>query len=198
MAPLSALLSIRSHLCSQVSIQPTIFVLSALKLLLAIIYVSASAFKVPFFSFDKPASAPTPLTYKPYHHPQFESDGKKYSAVNGIYPKGCIWRDIEDTATKEQSYEYWDDTTRDWTDTQPAACLAHRIKSDEYTFPNGTPRSEVNCTDSYCEYKNLWANNGRWYVLVDGPNHVAGWRMSRNQPMNSIHVSDAQQFSDNV
>lgn len=32
-----------------------------------------------------------------------------------------------------------------------------------------SPRTEVNCSDTHCIYDNLWYNNGRFYLLVDGP-----------------------------
>lgn len=35
-----------------------------------------------------------------------------------------------------------------------------------------SPRSEVNCTVTHCIYENLWYNNGRFYLLVDGPHPV--------------------------
>ena len=40
------------------------------------------------------------------------------------------------------------------------------------TEREGSPRSEVNCTVTHCIYENLWYNNGRFYLLVDGPHPV--------------------------
>lgn len=46
----------------------------------------------------------------------------------------------------------------------------------------GSPRSEVNCSDTHCIYQNLWYNNGRFYLLVDGPDPVV------SQPLCSIKL----------
>ena len=46
----------------------------------------------------------------------------------------------------------------------------------------GSPRSEVNCSDTHCIYQNLWYNNGRFYLLVDGPEHVV------SQPLYSLKL----------
>ena len=36
----------------------------------------------------------------------------------------------------------------------------------------GSARTEVNCSDTHCIYDNLWYNNGRFYLLVDGQEPV--------------------------
>ena len=46
---------------------------------------------------------------------------------------------------------------------------------------------------SACRY-----NNGRFYLLVDGPAAVSGWKMSRNQDLNVLHVHDAARFVDTL
>ena len=38
-------------------------------------------------------------------------------------------------------------------------------------------------------------NNGRFYLLVDGPAAVAPWKMTRNQDLNVVHVDDASQWA---
>ena len=38
-------------------------------------------------------------------------------------------------------------------------------------------------------------NNGRFYLLVDGPAAVAPWKMTRNQDLNVLHVDDAGQWA---
>ena len=38
-------------------------------------------------------------------------------------------------------------------------------------------------------------NNGRFYLLVDGPAAVAPWKMTRNQDLNVLHVDDASQWA---
>jgi len=38
-------------------------------------------------------------------------------------------------------------------------------------------------------------NNGRFYLLVDGPAAVAPWKMTRNQDLNVVHVDDANQWA---
>lgn len=46
----------------------------------------------------------------------------------------------------------------------------------------GSPRSEVNCSDTHCIYQNLWYNNGRFYLLVDGQEPVV------SQPLCSLKL----------
>ncbi len=38
-------------------------------------------------------------------------------------------------------------------------------------------------------------NNGRFYLLVDGPAAVAPWKMTRNQDLNVLHVDDANRWA---
>jgi len=38
-------------------------------------------------------------------------------------------------------------------------------------------------------------NNGRFYLLVDGPAAVAPWKMTRNQDLNVVHVDDANHWA---
>lgn len=38
-------------------------------------------------------------------------------------------------------------------------------------------------------------NNGRFYLLVDGPAAIAPWKMTRNQDLNVLHVDDAKQWA---
>ena len=34
---------------------------------------------------------------------------------------------------------------------------------------SSSPRTEVECGTTHCIYRNLWYNNGRFFLLVDGP-----------------------------
>ena len=38
-------------------------------------------------------------------------------------------------------------------------------------------------------------NNGRFYLLVDGPAAVPPWKMTRNQDLNVLHVDNASQWA---
>ena len=73
-----------------------------------------------------------------------------------------------------RSYEYWDAAAEAWTSTQPAACLVAGVPqpADAWPAEGPSPRTEANCTDNYCTFKNLWYNNGHFYLLIDGPDAV--------------------------
>ncbi len=43
----------------------------------------------------------------------------------------------------------------------------------------GAARTEVNCSDTHCIYDNLWYNNGRFFLLVDGSDPVVRLHSSR-------------------
>ena len=36
----------------------------------------------------------------------------------------------------------------------------------------GSPRTQVNCSETHCIYENLWYSGGRFFLLVDGPDPV--------------------------
>ena len=44
----------------------------------------------------------------------------------------------------------------------------------------GPARTEVNCSDTHCIYDNLWYTNGRFYLLVDGPDPVVRHYLSNH------------------
>ncbi|KAK9828787.1 hypothetical protein WJX72_002076 [[Myrmecia] bisecta] len=129
---------------------------------------------------------------------------RKVEETRGIFPRGCKWRDVQYTGAKktfwhEEEYEYWDARLQKWTGTLPAACTVPGLQNPEgWTWRNNTPRTEVVCTATHCIYENLWYNNGRFYLLVDGPDTVTAWKMTRNQDLNVIHVNDAATFVKSV
>ena len=57
--------------------------------------------------------------------------------------------------------------------------------------------SEAACRHSLVSDGLEWCryNNGRFYLLVDGPAAVAPWKMTRNQDLNVLHVDDATQWA---
>lgn len=38
----------------------------------------------------------------------------------------------------------------------PKACLERGVDAADWSWPGGTPRTEVSCQDMQCTYKNLW------------------------------------------
>jgi hypothetical protein len=128
-------------------------------------------------------------------------DNKTYHPSFGIFPRGCQWREVTTAGSKHVDYQYWDNTTSQWKDEQPEACSAKghaQPGPPGFEFNKNSPRSEVVPYDTYMLYRNLWYNNGRWYALVDGPDHVASWKFSRNQEIITLHVDNASAFADAV
>ena len=41
-------------------------------------------------------------------------------------------------------------------------------------------------------------NNGRFFLLVDGPEPVTPWKMTRNQDLNVLHVDSAAKWADSL
>lgn len=79
---------------------------------------------------------------------------------------------MRNATSDDKFYEFWDFAREAWDSEQPAACGAQQLTAEQvatYDFRGRSPRSEVECFDSYCIYNNLWTTNGMWYVLVDGP-----------------------------
>jgi hypothetical protein len=103
---------------------------------------------------------------------------RKPGSARGPFPKGCKWRDIQYEGHKKgfwdvEQYEYWDEALEEWTATQPAACTVKGLKKKgSWQWKHGTPRTEVDCKTYHCNYEHLWYNNGRFYLLVDGPKTV--------------------------
>lgn len=52
-----------------------------------------------------------------------------------------------------------------------------------------------NLPDAHACYAVLRYNNGRFYLLVDGPLAVPPWKMTRNQDLNVLHVDDASTWA---
>ncbi|EIE21972.1 hypothetical protein COCSUDRAFT_66769 [Coccomyxa subellipsoidea C-169] len=131
--------------------------------------------------------------------------GQRVGVANGVFPAGCKWRDVQhDGGEKDfwavEEYEYWDEGKQVWTSKRPPACIVqgHAGSNEWETERLGSPRTEVNCTVTHCVYQNLWYNNGRFFLLVDGPDAVTGWKMTRNQDLNILHVDNATAFVDNL
>ncbi|KAK9813868.1 hypothetical protein WJX73_002532 [Symbiochloris irregularis] len=126
-----------------------------------------------------------------------------YGEARGIFPQGCKWRDTQSGAgshKKElwdvQQYEFWDEGRQRWTNNRPSACLQPGTKDlARHQWRGGSPRTEANCTITHCIYENLWYNNGRFYLLVDGDKPVDGWMLTRNQALNVLHMNNATTFA---
>lgn len=119
-----------------------------------------------------------------------------------MQPIPCIGRKVLlSTRFLHAHFRRWDRKTKKWLDKRPAACTptGHPAPGPpNWNFKGGSPRSEVGCENSHCMYTNLYYNRGRWYALVDGPNHIPHWRFSRNQEIVTMHVEDAWDFVDSV
>jgi hypothetical protein len=53
---------------------------------------------------------------------------RRAGEVNGIFPAGCKWRDVQERGSKKdfwsvEEYEYWDEARQKWSSKQPDACL---------------------------------------------------------------------------
>eukprot|EP01025_Chloroclados_australasicus_P033323 TRINITY_DN3394_c0_g2_i1.p1 TRINITY_DN3394_c0_g2~~TRINITY_DN3394_c0_g2_i1.p1 ORF type:complete len:602 (-),score=77.39 TRINITY_DN3394_c0_g2_i1:347-2152(-) len=124
-----------------------------------------------------------------------QQDGYDYGLGQGMFPKGCRWRDVFQNGTQKVAYEFWDENNQEWTSETPQECFVQGERNPlDWKWHKDSPRSEVNCTDTYCLYTNLWYLNGRWFTLVDGDRPVPSWKMSRNQEIAPIHVHDAVQW----
>ncbi|EFN54929.1 expressed protein [Chlorella variabilis] len=122
--------------------------------------------------------------------------------ARGFFPKGCKWREVyrkgqEPGFWDVRTYQYWDSVRSNWTDRQPSACTPRGLSNPGahgWRWRNGSPRSAAHCNDKYCTYDNLWFNNGRFYLLVDGEAGVEPWKLTRNQELNIMHVANASHF----
>lgn len=127
---------------------------------------------------------------------------KTYHPSHGIFPKGCKWRPVTEEGKEGYDYVFWDFSSKTWTSEKPAACSPTGYPKPgpppPWTFNKRTPRTEVTCSNDHCMYNNLFYNRGRWYALVDGPDHVPTWRFSRNQEIVTLHVADVWGFLDSV
>ncbi|KAL3161243.1 hypothetical protein ABBQ38_009607 [Trebouxia sp. C0009 RCD-2024] len=125
-------------------------------------------------------TAKTPFTANgssPFLSTDLPPDVESINNIEGIFPWGCQWRDVQHdgSANKKfwatEEYEYWHGDVKQWKADMPETCTVR-----------GTPARE-----GY--------NNGRFYLLVDGPAAVAPWKMTRNQDLNVLHVDDANQWA---
>jgi hypothetical protein len=124
---------------------------------------------------------------------------KTYKPSFGIFPLGCKWREVATDNSSTITYQYWNAKSRRWEDDMPLACTVKGLAAPaKWDFHKGTPRSEVEPKQSHVMYRNVWYNNGRWYALVDGPEHVPSWRFSRNQEIVTLHVKNATEFARSV
>ncbi|KAL0050159.1 hypothetical protein WJX82_005404 [Trebouxia sp. C0006] len=153
-----------------------------------------SAVNLPSATNESPAS-------QSLNHTDPRPEAESINNIQGIFPKGCQWRDIqhEGQAKKfwaKEEYEYWHGDVKQWKPEMPQTCAVRGAPAKQgYAWLNGTPRTEVECAATHCIYRNLWYNNGRFYLLVDGPAAVAPWKMTRNQDLNVVHVDDANQWA---
>ncbi len=101
--------------------------------------------------------------------------------------------------TQHVRYQYWHDQQQSWTDEQPVACRLEALpkptthpgtnskdasnetnsSSSHHTFSNSSPRTWAEQHKHHVVYHNLWYNNGHWYGLVDGDQHMPSWKFSR-------------------
>ncbi|PSC72084.1 EGF domain-specific O-linked N-acetylglucosamine transferase [Micractinium conductrix] len=119
--------------------------------------------------------------------------------ARGFFPVGCKWREVYRKGEEPgfwglRRYQFWDAKRGAWGDAQPAACGVRGMSPQGRRWRNGSPRSAANCNDKYCIYDNLWYNNGRWYLLVDGDVGVEPWKLTRNVELNIHHVTNATDF----
>jgi hypothetical protein len=67
-----------------------------------------------------------------------------------------------------RQYEYLDPSTGQWVEERPAACGQHSSEPlQEHAWHGGSPKSEIECKGYYCIYRNLWFNNGHFYLITD-------------------------------
>ncbi|KAL4450135.1 hypothetical protein ABPG77_010804 [Micractinium sp. CCAP 211/92] len=129
-----------------------------------------------------------------------EEGGLVVADARGFFPVGCKWREVHPKGSEPafwdvRQYQYWDKARGNWTDTQPAACIVRGMRSPtHWKWRNGSPRTAAHCNDKYCIYDNLWFNNGRFYLLVDGETGVEPWKLTRNMELNIMHVANASDF----
>lgn len=61
-----------------------------------------------------------------------------------------------------------------------------------------TPATSVEPHQTHTIMNNLWYNNGKWYAIVEGDNHVSNIKMSRNQEIICLHVKNATEWLANT
>ncbi|CAL5223424.1 g5938 [Coccomyxa viridis] len=132
-----------------------------------------------------------------------EHPASQMGPTNRVYPVGCKWRDVQPEGRQHGfwdivKYEYWSQAAQQWVAKMPEACMVRGEDSTRKwsTKYRGPARTEVNCSDTHCIYDNLWYTNGRFYLLVDGPDPVKGWDMTRNQKLHVLHMDSAQAFAE--
>lgn len=67
-----------------------------------------------------------------------KTQSQKYGAANGVFPRGCKWRDVqiegkEKSFWEEEAYEYWHEGLSLWTSDIPESCLLEGL-SDPHRF----------------------------------------------------------------
>ncbi len=53
--------------------------------------------------------------------------GVQYGATNGVFSRGCKWRDVQRQGQRKKTwaveeYQFWDEQSASWSSTMPAAC----------------------------------------------------------------------------
>lgn len=146
-----------------------------------------------------------PRLYKQGNEPyptqkhETKSDVELSASVSGVFPQGCIWREVSGMGSSEVTYQYWDNGTNHWTEDQPQVCVPQALEGPPKLPPDtASPRSEVDPRRHYLLCKNIWYNNGKWYVLVDGPEYVKSIKISRNHQLVALHVKNASMFAASV
>lgn len=99
----------------------------------------------------------------------------------GIFAQGCRWRDApvrKPAAGSSQGfwdirhYEYWNETTHEWSLQQPAACRLQPLLFKDSLLrkdkDNNSPSTQHRYVQNdYCVFENLWYNEGKFYYLTD-------------------------------
>ena len=107
--------------------------------------------------------------------------------AGNFFPKGCVWRDIPKENDIDswgvRRYEYFDEHTEEWSMQQPNACRLD-LKSSKvwrrHVSLGENDReeieklsSEIQCNNNYCIFKNLWYNDGHWYILAESKENTS-------------------------
>eukprot|EP00803_Ostreobium_quekettii_P001827 evm.model.scf_234.9 EVM.evm.TU.scf_234.9 scf_234:88282-93161(-) len=124
--------------------------------------------------------------------PPPSSNGGPPGAPHGPFPAGCRWRESAAGGRRE----YWREEQRAWApEPLPEACLVRGLaRPKRHQWHDGTPHSQLSCTNEYCSCRNLWYNNGQWYVIVKDSNPVRNFMISRNQEIRAVHFSEPSKF----
>ena len=71
----------------------------------------------------------------PFAQPEPESEVESINNIEGIFPKGCQWRDIQhEGQTKKfwavEQYEYWHGDVKEWKTDAPSTCTVRGVPAN--------------------------------------------------------------------